>query len=125
MQRNYAERYDWLEMQFKECAFLLLSVTMYYSGTGGLSEDEKLLYRQSVRAFEGVAPVYRLELYDRPTIVWESNSLMQAMQLMISIMLSDDNKPVKICRNCGKAFRARRQRDKFCSRECSDENNNF
>lgn len=58
---------------------------------------------------------------DRPYLVWNFNSLLQGIQLMFSMMLTDENRPIRLCKNCGKAFIARRHRDKFCSQECSEE----
>ena len=37
------------------------------------------------------------------------------------MMLTDDSRPIRMCKNCGKAFIARRHRDKFCCKECSEE----
>ena len=57
---------------------------------------------------------------DRPYLVWNFNSLLQGIQLMFSMMLTDESRPIRMCKNCGKAFIARRYRDKFCSKECSE-----
>ena len=118
MQRTYAERYEWVEQQFKNWAFIVCASQEYYSYFDEISDKERLLYKQSVRAFEGVAPTYRMELYDKPTLVWEFNSLMQPLQIMINLMLSDENNPVRVCENCGKAFIAKNTTDKYCSSSC-------
>jgi hypothetical protein len=44
-----------------------------------------------------------------------------SIQLMFSMMLTDESRPIRMCKNCGKAFIARRHRDKFCSKECAEE----
>ena len=73
-------------------------------------------------AFDGLTPTYHIGLMDdRPYLVWNFNSLLQGIQLMVSMMLTDDSRPIRMCKNCGKAFIARRHRDKFCSKECSEE----
>lgn len=118
LQRSYAERYDWLEKQFKDWAFIVFTAQEYYDDYDELDEKERLLFKQAIRAFEGVSPTYRLELLDRPTLVWEFNSLMQALQLMINLMLSDENNPVKICKKCGNAFIPKKTSDLYCSRNC-------
>ncbi len=57
---------------------------------------------------------------DKPYLVWNFNLLLQGIQLMLSMMLTDENRPIRMCKNCGKAFIAKRCRDKFCSRDCSE-----
>ena len=121
-QREYAERYDWLKQQFKDWAFTMMTIFFYYEELDHVAEDAKEYYRQSMAAFDGITPTYHIELQDDgPMLVWNLNSLLQGVQLMICSMLTDSRNPVKKCRNCGRAFIAKRYRDKFCSKECSDE----
>ena len=120
-QREYAERLDWMEEQFKDWAFNFMVIFFYYEDKGGFTEMQKEFHRQSMAAFDGLTPTYHVELMDdRPYLVWNFNSLLQGIQLMFSMMLTDEYKPIKMCRNCGKAFIARRYRDKFCSKECAE-----
>ena len=121
-QREYAERLDWMEEQFKDWAFNLMVVFFYYEDKDGFTEKQKEFHRQSMAAFDGLTPTYHIGLMDdRPYLVWNFNSLLQGIQLMFSMMLTDENRPIRMCKNCGKAFIARRHRDKFCSKECSEE----
>ena len=125
-QHEYAERLDWMKEQFIDWAFTLLTLFFFYEDKGGMTEKQKEFHRQSMAAFDGLTPTYHVALMDdRPRLVWNFNSLLQGIQLMYSMMLTDENKPVKMCRNCGKAFKARRYRDKFCSKECSEGYNNM
>ena len=120
-QREYAERLDWMKEQFIDWAFTLMTLFFFYEEDGGMTEMQKEFHRQSMAAFDGLTPTYHVALMDdRPRLVWNFNSLLQGIQLMYSMMLTDENRPVKMCRNCGKAFKARRYRDKFCSKECSE-----
>ena len=121
-QREYAERLDWMEEQFKDWAFNLMVIFFYYEDKDGFTEKQKDFHRQSMAAFDGLTPTYHIGLMDdRPYLVWNFNSLLQGIQLMVSMMLTDDSRPIRMCKNCGKAFIARRYRDKFCSKECSEE----
>jgi len=36
------------------------------------------------------------------------------------LMLSDDNNPVKICKECGKVFIAKKVSDRYCSGNCKE-----
>ena len=83
---------------------------------------QKEFHKQSMATFDELTPTYHVALMDdRPHLVWNFNSLLQGIQLMFSMMLTDEYKPIKMCKNCGKAFIARRYRDKFYSRKCSEE----
>ena len=98
-QREYAESYDWLD------------------------KNERSLYRQGMLAFGGVAPTYHIELRERPTLVWDFNSLLLCIQMMFSFMLTDDDSSLKVCKHCGKAFVATRSNMEFCSRQCKNQYN--
>ena len=98
-QREYAESYDWLV------------------------ENERSLYSQGMAAFGGVAPTYHIELRERPTLVWDFNSLLLCIQMMFSFMLTDDDSSLKVCKHCGKAFAATRSNMEFCSPQCKNQYN--
>ena len=113
---------DWLKQQFIDWAFTMMMVFFYYEDIDRLSEKGKEYYKQSLGAFDGITPTYHIELMDDgPLLVRNLNSLLQGIQLMVCNMLADSRNPVKTCRNCGKAFIAKRYRDKFCSIECAEE----
>ena len=80
--------------------------------------------RQSMAAYDGIMPTYHIELMDdRPMLVWNLNSLLQGIQLMVCKMLTDDNNPVKMCPGCVKAFIAKKLTDKYCSSSCEKHKN--
>ena len=121
-QREYTERLDWLKQQFADWAFTMMTIFLYYEDLDRMTAEGKEFYRQSMAAFDGITPTYHIELQDDgPMLVWNLNSLLQGVQLMICSMLTDSVKPVRMCRNCGRTFIAKRYRDKFCSKECSEE----
>ena len=51
-QREYAERLDWMEEQFKDWAFNLMVVFFYYEDKDGLTEKQKEFQKQSMAAFD-------------------------------------------------------------------------
>ena len=84
-----------------------------------MSEKDREFYRQSMAAYDGITPSYHIELKkDRPVLMWNLNSLLQGIQLMVCKMLTDDSNPVKMCPSCGKAFIAKNPADKYCSSSC-------
>lgn len=66
--REYAGRYDWLLTQFNDMAFTFMSSYLFYAGYDSLDEDIRNLYRQGMAAFGGVAPTYRIALFDSPRL---------------------------------------------------------
>lgn len=122
-QREYAESYDWLVEVFRDWAFTFFSSFLYYQDYDKLDENERSLYRQGMAAFGGMAPTYHIELRERPTLVWDFNSLLLCIQMMFSFMLTDDDSSLKVCKHCGKAFAATRSNMEFCSPQCKNQYN--
>ena len=122
-QKEYAERYDWLVTLFKDWAFTFMSSFLYYQDFDILDDMQKQLYRQGMAAFGGIAPTYHIELLERPTIVWDFHSLMLAIQMMFSFMITDENSTLKLCKHCGKIFVASRSNVQFCSPQCKNQHN--
>ena len=122
-QREYAERYDWLKILFTDWAFTLAGSIIYYEDYDRMDEDTRILYRQGMAAFSGIAPTYHVALLDRPTIIWDFHSLLLVIQMMFSFMLADDAKPLRLCRHCAKAFVAGRPSAVFCSPHCKNRHN--
>lgn len=116
--RNYGERYDWLCKLFKDWAFLVLTTKFYLEDRNREDPDVLALYRKGISAFEGIAPTYHIELRDKPTLVWDFHSLLQDIRFLLSVMLTDDHTPLKLCKRCQKPFIAERPDDDYCSDEC-------
>ncbi len=116
--RNYAERYDWLEQTFQDWSFTFLSSFLFYEEEEEMDEDTRNIYRQGMAAFGGIAPNYHIELWERPTIVWDFHSLLLAIQMMFSFMLADETSSLRLCKYCMKAFLAKSDDEDFCSPAC-------
>ncbi len=116
--RGYAERYDWLEQTFQDWSFTFLSSFLFYEEDEEMDEDTRDIYRQGMAAFGGIAPNYHIELWERPTIVWDFHSLLLAIQMMFSFMLADETSSLRLCRHCMKAFFAKSDDEDFCSPAC-------
>jgi len=122
-ERSYSERYDWLLLQFKDWAFTFLTSVFYYEDQDKLDEAAKNTLRQGMAAFGGISPTYRIALYDKPTIIWDFHSLLLAIQMMFSFALTDEAKPLRLCRHCQKIFIARHPNAAFCSPQCKNQHN--
>lgn len=120
----YTERYDWLVTQFRDWAFMLVSSHLFYDQKDNVDQFTLDLYKQGVAAFGSKAPTYHVELYDdKPTIVWDFYSLMLTIQTMFGFALTDEGRPVRVCKQCNKAFYAQRNNSVFCSSECKNQFN--
>lgn len=122
-QREYAERYDWVKQQFTDLAFTYMTSVIYYEDYDRMNPDNRMLLRQGMEAFGGIAPTYRIALLDKPTIIWDFHSLMLGIQMMFSFMLTDKDKPIRLCRHCLKPFVASRPSAVFCSPQCKNKYN--
>ena len=122
-QREYAEPYAWLKQQFVDIAFTYLTAVLYYEDYDRMLPEQRLLMQQGMEAFGGIAPTYRIALLDKPTIVWDFHSLMLGIQMMFSFMITDTDKPIRICKHCLRTFVASRQSAVFCSPQCKNKYN--
>ena len=122
-QREYAERYEWMQQQFEDIAFTYLTAMLYYEDYDYLTSDQKRLMQEGMEAFGGIAPTYTIRLLDKPTIVWDFHSLMLGVQMMFSFMLTDQDKPLRVCRHCSEIFVASRPSAIFCSPQCKNKYN--
>ncbi|MDR0272571.1 MAG: hypothetical protein LBI27_04555, partial [Clostridiales bacterium] len=119
--RGYAEPYDWLHNQFRDWASMFLSAALYYE-----EKDETMreLHRRALQAYSGIAPHYRVVLNDETaTLKWNFHSLLQTIQLLLSVMITDPSRPLRACPECDKAFYAANERAVFCTKECKNRYN--
>jgi len=122
--RNYGERYDWLVAIIKEWSFMLITEYYYYDDANPADAETRDLYQKGMAAFDGNAPTYHIELREHPIIVWDFHSLLLNIKLMFSFMLTDENKPLRLCRECLKPFIAPRANANFCSPACREKHKN-
>lgn len=118
-QREYAERYDWLENEFKHLGFILVNSFFYYLDYDLLSPEIRETYKLAMRAYDAVMPTYHLELRDKLTLTWKFNSLLLQIQMMYYLMLVDESNPLRFCKYCQKAYIVRNGDEKYCSPECA------
>ena len=114
--RDYGERYDWMASVFKDWAFTLLGSRLYYHDKDK-NPDARRLYENGMSIFENNAPTYHLELRERPTLVWDFHSLQMNIKMMLALMMTDDQNPIKLCLQCMMPFIAETPEQEFCSPE--------
>ena len=122
-QRQYAERFDWLVTQFRDLTFNLLGAFLYAEDYKKLDEDGRRLYQRGIAAFGSVAPTYHISLLDRPVLVWDFYSLLSELQMISSVMLTDEEGPVRLCKECMEPFIADSP-DAFLCPDCENQHKN-
>lgn len=122
LQKNYAEPVAWFTQMCIDLAFYCSGSFLYYHDYDLLDETQRDLYKQSMLAFDGVAPTYKIALSEKkPCIVWDFNSMIQMVQMMFSFILTDKNSSIQLCKNCGKAYIPSRKGTDFCSQKCKNQ----
>ena len=118
--RNYAEKFDWLMAAFKYW-YVHLGACSYYDN----AEEEIIreLHVKTLQAFSMQGLSYRIKLIKTPTIVWEFPALKTAIDTLYSFYVTDPDRPLRICKHCGKAFVATNKRAEFCSVPCRNQFN--
>ena len=99
-QKEYGEPYEWITTVFSDWAFTFVTSFLYYQDYDALEEAERNVYQKGMECFGGIAPTYHIELLDKPTIVLDFHSLMLAIQMMFSFMITDENSTLKLCKHC-------------------------
>ena len=120
----YAERFDWLVTQFRDWAARLVSTFLFYEYKDEIDQATLDIYRQGVSAFGDKAPTYNIRLYDdMPKIVWNFHSLMLTVQTLFGFALTDEKRPVRICKHCNQAFITGHPNATFCNPKCKNQYN--
>ena len=117
---KYAEKFDWLMNAFRYW-YVHLGACSYYDKT---EEDIiRQLHVQTMQTFSMQGLSYRIKLVKTPTIVWEFPSLKAAIDALYSFYVTDPERPLRICKHCGKAFVAKNRRTEFCTVPCRNQFN--
>ena len=64
-----------------------------------------------------------IDYKDKPVLVWDFHSLLLDIKMMFTLMLTDEAKPLRMCKNCQRAFIAERSNMVFCSSACRNSYN--
>ncbi|MBQ8092859.1 MAG: hypothetical protein IJ242_04710 [Clostridia bacterium] len=116
-QRRYAEQYDWIVRMLQDWAFTFLTGFLYYLDNERMDDLTREIFQKGMSAFGGSAPTYHIELRERPTLVWDFHSLLLQIQMLFSVMLTDESSTMRCCPNCGRVFVAEYGEDGLCP-EC-------
>ena len=102
--QTYAESAEWLMTQFKDWAIIFVASFLHYDLVDTKEAEDAELYRQAIAAFDGNVPSFHIELFDKPVMVWDFHSLMAVIHLVLGLMITDENQPLRSCKYCNRAF---------------------
>ena len=122
-QQTYAESADWLFTQFKDWAIIFVGSFLHYELVDTKEAEDAELYRQAIAAFDGNVPSFHIELFDKPVMVWDFHSLMAVIHLVLGLMITDDNQPLRSCKYCNRAFVAKHPKAEYCKPNCKNKHN--
>ena len=118
-QRTYGERYDWLKLQFTDWALIAMTCFFYCEDRDNIDPVQRDVYRKALEGFDSTAPGFHYALTDeRPVLVWDFHSLSLTLQMLLAFLLTDDQRPLRLCRNCMKPFISETSDEKYCSAKC-------
>ena len=122
-QQTYAESADWLFTQFKDWAIIFVGSFLHYELADTKEAEDAELYRQAIAAFDGNVPSFHIELFDKPVMAWDFHSLMAVIHLVLGLMITDDNQPLRSCKYCNRAFVAKHPKAEYCKPNCKNKHN--
>ena len=111
--KNYGELAIWI-------GATLLSFYKYFSD---FSDPQLVKKSAPVTIFENSGFSFKLKGYKNPSMVWEPNSLNTLLEMFLSDALSNEDKPLKICKRCDSIFYSDNKRSEFCSPRCRNQYN--
>jgi len=110
--RYYGERLDWFRQYFE----------YLYSYMADEANPLEIL------TFNKPHLTYKIDLveYDdsyKPALICEYPSLKSVIDIAFAKAITDDRKPLRYCKHCGKIFYAKDVRSEFCSPRCRNQYN--
>lgn len=118
--RGYGEKFEWLCGLFGEM-YSHFAAAAYYDKTDDVTV--KSMYAGMVDAFKMYGLGFRVKMLDVPTLLWDFSSLKITIETLYGFYLTDPDRPLRICKHCGKVFVSRNSKAEFCSIPCRNQFN--
>ena len=93
---------------------------MYYQQENA---ELKTVLDMMIKSFKVTNLTCKIEMLEESTLVWDFNSLKQAMDTMLLLNETNERKTVKMCKHCGKAFSSQNIKAEYCSPQCRNQAN--
>ena len=97
------------------------AAAFYYDKTDDVAVQG--VYSGIVDAFKMYGLGFRVKMMGAPTLLWDFSSLKIALETLYGFYLTDPDRPLRICKHCGKVFVSRKSTAEFCSVPCRNQYN--
>jgi hypothetical protein len=118
--KGYGEKFEWISGLFGEI-YTHFAAAFYYDKTDDVAV--KSIYSGIVDAFKMYGLGFRVKMLDTPMLVWDFSSLKIAIETLYGFYLTDSDRPLRICKHCGKVFISRNSKAEFCTVPCRNQFN--
>ena len=118
--RNYSEKLEW-QLRFFKGLFTHFGACFYYDKID--NPVMKSAYSEEISDFKNYGLGYNIRMLDKPTIVWDFNSLKTALETVYGFTVTSDDNPLKICKHCGTVFYAQNRKSEFDKPQCRNQYN--
>ena len=116
----YGEKFEWMSKFFSEL-YTHFGAAFFYSKTDNMLE--KSLHSSIVDAFKMYGLGFRIKMLDKPTLIWDFSSLKNTIETLYGFYLADADRPLRLCKHCGKIFISRNSKAEFCRIPCRNQFN--
>jgi len=118
--RGYGEKFEWINGLFGEM-YTHFAAAFYYDKTDDVAVQS--VYSGIVDAFKMYGLGFRVKMLGAPTLLWDFSSLKNTFETLYGFYLTDPDKPLRICKHCGKVFVSRNSKAEFCTVPCRNQFN--
>jgi len=115
----YSEKFEWMSKFFSEL-YTHVGVAFFYSKTDNMLN--KSLHANIVGAFKMYGLGFRIKMLYKPTLIWDFLRL-KTIETLYGFYLADAERPLHLCKHCGKIFISRNSKAEFCRIPCRNQLN--
>lgn len=118
--KGYSEQIQWI-LEYAIYLFTTFNaVETYYQEK---NKQEKNLDNILVKSFKATNITCKIEMLNAPTLIWDFNSLKQAIDTIFLLNETTERKTVKMCKHCNKSFSSQNLKAEYCSSQCRNQAN--
>lgn len=118
--KGYSEQTKWILEYAVYLYTIFKAIETYYQEK---IEQEKKADDIFIKSFKANNITCKIEMLKAPTLIWDFNSLKQAIDTMFLLNETTERKTVKMCKHCGKAFSSQNLKAEYCSSQCRNQAN--
>lgn len=118
--KGYSEQLQWIIEYAKYLYLIFGDIEIYYQQD---NDELKSALNMFVKTFKVSNLTCKIEMLEKATVVWDFNSLKQAIDTILLLNETNERKTVKMCKHCGKVFSSQNLKAEYCSPQCRNQAN--